>query len=224
MRKMPGRLIGVSARHAGDTALRMALQTREQHIRRERQRATSAPRRCCWPSWPECTRVWHGPEGLRKIATRVHVATTALARSLETLGHDVGDGPWFDTLRVKLGSGAKQQGVLDAAAAKRINLRAFADGTVGVTLDETVTPADLKDLLDAFAAGTGKTAAVQGAASGAMSSPATNLGAFARTEPYMQQQVFSMYHAEHEMLRYLWRLQGKDLSLVHSMIRSGRAP
>ncbi|MFO0784609.1 MAG: aminomethyl-transferring glycine dehydrogenase, partial [Phycisphaerales bacterium] len=115
--------------------------------------------------------------------------------------------------------GAQQAGVTAAAAARRINLRSFGDGTVGVALDETVTPADLQDLLDAFATGTGKRAPL--VADLAATAPATNLGAMARTTPFMQQQVFSQYHGEHEMLRYLWRLQGKDLSLVHSMIPLG---
>ncbi|MBL9140872.1 MAG: aminomethyl-transferring glycine dehydrogenase [Phycisphaerae bacterium] len=232
VRKMPGRLIGVSRDSAGNTALRMAIQTREQHIKRERATSNICTAQVLLAVMAGMYGVWHGPEGLKAIATRVHRATNALAAALRAMGHDVGSDPWFDTLRVKLGSGATQQGVVAAAAAKRINLRSFADGTVGVSLDETVTPVDVQDLADAFAAGTGKTAprvvdlaraavAAAGAPGAPGSTSSSSLGAFARATPFMQQPVFSMYHAEHEMLRYLWRLQGKDLSLVHSMIPLG---
>ncbi len=219
VRKMPGRLIGVSRDSSGQPALRMAIQTREQHIKRERATSNICTAQVLLAVMAGMYGTWHGPEGLKAIATRVHRATNTLAAGLRALGHDVGNAAWFDTLRVKLGSGAQQAGVTAAAAARRINLRSFGDGTVGVALDETVTPADLQDLLDAFATGTGKRAPL--VADLAATAPAANLGAMARTTPFMQQQVFSQYHGEHEMLRYLWRLQGKDLSLVHSMIPLG---
>ncbi len=219
VRRMPGRLIGVSRDSSGAPALRMAIQTREQHIKRERATSNICTAQVLLAVIAGAYGTWHGPEGLKRIAGQVHCATNTLAAALRALGHDCGTGAWFDTLRVKLGGGATTQAVLAAAGAKKINLRTYGDGTLGVSLDETTTPADLQDLIEAFSYGTGKPAPkvaefVRGAS-------APNLGAFARTTPFMQQEVFGAYHAEHEMLRYLWRLQSKDLSLVHSMIPLG---
>jgi len=219
VRKMPGRLIGMSRDSAGNPALRMAIQTREQHIKRERATSNICTAQVLLAVIAGMYGAWHGPEGLKAIASRVHRAANTLAAGLKALGHDCGTHAWFDTLRVRLGGGATQQGVMAAAAAKRINLRAFGDGSVGVALDETVSPSDLQDLIEAFAAGTGKPAPK--VAELARTAPVANLGSFARTGAFMQQPTFASYHGEHEMLRYLWRLQGKDLSLVHSMIPLG---
>ena len=219
VRKMPGRLIGISRDSAGEPALRMAIQTREQHIKRERATSNICTAQVLLAVIAGMYGAWHGPEGLKAIAGRIHRATNTLAAGLKTLGHDCGTHAWFDTLRVKLGGGATQQGVIAAAAVKKINLRTYGDGTVGVTLDETVTAADLQDLFEVFATGTGKPAPK--ATDVVRTAPETNLGTCARTGTFMQQAAFSHYHTEHEMLRYLWRLQGKDLSLVHSMIPLG---
>ncbi len=219
VRKMPGRLIGMSRDSAGNPALRMAIQTREQHIKRERATSNICTAQVLLSVIAGMYGTWHGPEGLKAIASRVHRAANTLASGLKALGHDCGTHAWFDTLRVKLGGGSTQQAVTAAAAVKKINLRAYGDGSVGVALDESVTPADLQDLLEAFAAGTGKQAPK--VADLARTAQATNLGTFARAGTFMQQPVFARFHSEHEMLRYLWRLQGKDLSLVHSMIPLG---
>ncbi len=219
VRRMPGRLIGMSRDTTGAPALRMAIQTREQHIKRERATSNICTAQVLLAVIAGMYGAWHGPEGLKAIANRVHLATNTLAAALRTLGHDCGTHAWFDTVRVKLGGGATQQGVLAAAAAKQINFRTYADGTLGVTLDETVTPADLQDVIDIFATGTGKPAPK--VADVARTINTSNLGTFARVGTFMQQPVFSQYHSEHEMLRYLWRLQSKDLSLVHSMIPLG---
>ena len=219
VRKMPGRLIGMSRDSAGNPALRMAIQTREQHIKRERATSNICTAQVLLSVIAGMYGTWHGPEGLKAIASRVHRAANTLASGLKALGHDCGTHAWFDTLRVKLGGGSTQQAVIAAAAVRKINLRAYGDGSVGVALDESVTPADLQDLLEAFAAGTGKQAPK--VADLARTAQATNLGTFARAGTFMQQPVFARFHSEHEMLRYLWRLQGKDLSLVHSMIPLG---
>jgi glycine dehydrogenase len=229
VRKMPGRLIGVSRDATGQTALRMAIQTREQHIKRERATSNICTAQVLLAVMAGMYGAWHGPEGLKSIAMRVHRSVNTLAAALKTLGHDPGQGPWFDTLRVKVAGGVQgAAAVVSAAAAKRINLRAYGDGSLGVSLDESVTPADVQDVIDAFAAGASGTASKSTPGKSApkvadlsSTAPENMLGAFARTDPYMQQPVFSLYHAEHEMLRYLWRLQGKDLSLVHSMIPLG---
>jgi glycine dehydrogenase len=219
VRKMPGRLIGVSRDSTGAPALRMAIQTREQHIKRERATSNICTAQVLLSVIAGMYGTWHGPDGLKAIASRVHRAANALAAACKALGHDCGTGHWFDTLRVKLGGGATTQAVLSAAAAKRINLRSFADGSIGVSLDETVTPADLQDLVDVFAAGTGKPA--PRVADLARTAADSNIGPMARAGTFMQQPVFRQFHGEHEMLRYMWRLQGKDLSLVHSMIPLG---
>jgi glycine dehydrogenase len=221
VRKMPGRLIGVSRDATGQPALRMAIQTREQHIKRERATSNICTAQVLLAVMAGMYGAWHGPDGLKAIATRVHRSVNTLAAALRALGHDAGDGPWFDTVRVKVAGGASAAAkVQSAAAAKRINLRTFADGTLGVSFDESVTPSDVQDVIDAFAVAASNKSTPR-ATELARTAPASNLGAFERTDAFMQQAVFSQYHAEHEMLRYLWRLQGKDLSLVHSMIPLG---
>ena len=217
VRKMPGRLIGVSRDSAGKPALRMAIQTREQHIKRERATSNICTAQVLLSVIAGMYGTWHGPEGLKAIASRVHRAANTLATGLKALGHDCGTHAWFDTLRVKLGGGATQQAVLAAAAKARLNLRAYGDGTLGVTLDESTSLAEVDTLLAVFAGG--KSGAPSAASVEAKSGilPA----AFTRTAPLMQHEVFNRYHGEHEMLRYINKLVSRDLSLVHSMITLG---
>jgi glycine dehydrogenase len=225
VRKLPGRIIGVSRDSHGNRALRMAIQTREQHIRRDKATSNICTAQVLLAVMAGMYGVYHGPEGLKKIADRVHRLTLTLARGLAKLGHDCGDnvknGAFFDTLRIKLGGGITANDVLAAATAHRINLRNYGDdtqnGALGVTIDEATTLADIDVLLEVFAGGKKLTisAASLEATTGAI--PA----AFARTAPFMQHEVFTRYHGEHEMLRYINRLASKDLSLVHSMITLG---
>ena len=207
-RQVPGRIIGVSQDRHGATALRMALQTREQHIRREKATSNICTAQVLLANIAGFYAVYHGPRGLRAIAEYVHGQTRRLAAALEAAGHEVLHGAFFDTLRVRTAEG------LDAVAVARdeygINLRAYPDGTVGVALDETVTEADLEDLVEAFG----------GALLPDLEAPGYD-GPLARTAPFLEHPTFSRYHAEHEMLRYLKRLENKDLSLVHSMIPLG---
>ena len=207
-RKIPGRIIGVSQDRHGDTALRMALQTREQHIRREKATSNICTAQVLLANIAGFYAVYHGPDGLREIARYVHGQAQRLADALEEAGHTVLHADFFDTLRVEVGGG--QDVVAVARDQFEINLRTYDDGTVGVALDETVTDEDLADLVQAFGG-----AALPEAASGGYA------GVRRRETGFLDHPTFERYHSEHEMLRYLKRLENKDLSLVHSMIPLG---
>ncbi len=221
-RQMPGRLIGVSVDARGRTAFRMALQTREQHIRRDKATSNICTAQVLLAIMAGMYAVYHGPDGLRRIAERVHALAKVLALGLARQGHRVVHADVFDTLRVApAGSGAA---VRAAAEARRINLRYFDDGTVGVALDETTGAADLADLLAVFAA------AGPGGAAGAGDTDVAALaaavepgyrGALPRATPYLTHPTFNRYHSETELMRYLKRLENKDLSLTSSMIPLG---
>ncbi|MBX3363862.1 MAG: aminomethyl-transferring glycine dehydrogenase [Phycisphaeraceae bacterium] len=217
VRRMPGRIIGVSRDAQGDPALRMAIQTREQHIRREKATSNICTAQALLAIMASMYAVYHGPQGLRQIAKRVHGATRALANGLRAIGHDIGNEPFFDTLRVRLGHGSTAD-VLDAARARRINLRDNHDGTLGISLDETVDRSLLVHLLESFSIGrpTPDIADVESSAlTGDFSGP------LARTSSYLTHPVFNSHHSETELLRYIFKLQGRDLSLAHSMIPLG---
>ena len=206
-RQLPGRIIGVSKDRHGNPALRMALQTREQHIRREKATSNICTAQALLANMAAFYAVYHGPDGLRAIAEYVHGATNALATALVDAGHDVLHGDRFDTLRVRP---AGTSDVVAAARAENVNLRAFEDGTVGVALDETVTPDDLAAIARAF-----------GADFDGAFEPAAYAGAMPRTTDFLTHPVFHSYHSETEMMRFLKRLENKDLSLAHSMIALG---
>jgi glycine dehydrogenase len=216
-RQMPGRIIGVSKDAEGHVAYRMALQTREQHIRREKATSNICTAQVLLAVMAGMYAVYHGPEGLRRIARRVHALTVLLAAGLRRLGHDVGRDPFFDTLRVRLSpsQGAK---VRSEARARRINLRAYDDGSVGISLDETTLPRHLVRLFDVFSGGRPVAFTPEDLAQEAdfeIREP------HARQSAFLTHDVFNSHHSEHEMLRYMHRLQERDLSLVTSMIPLG---
>jgi glycine dehydrogenase len=216
-RDMPGRIIGVSRDSRGKRALRMSLQTREQHIRREKATSNICTAQVLLAVMAGMYATYHGPEGLRAIAERVHGCAATLAAGLEKLGLRVAHARYFDTLRVEF-SDARADKLLETARAARINLRKLADNAVGVALDETVTTADLRALLEVFGGPAGAKLELDTLArSAARSFPAP----FARTSRYLTHPVFNSYHAEHEMLRYIRKLEGRDLSLTSSMIPLG---
>jgi glycine dehydrogenase len=216
-RKMPGRIIGVSVDADGNPALRMALQTREQHIRREKATSNICTAQVLLAIMAGAYAVYHGPAGVRAIAQRVRDLTAVLARGLERLGHEVLTEVFFDTIRVRPTGGS--DALLLAAAARRINLRDFGDGTLGIALDETVRPEDLDDL---FAVFNGAVASSFDARALADEADAPALPpALERTSDYLTHEVFNRHHSETEMLRYLHRLEARDLSLNHSMIPLG---
>ena len=210
-RQIPGRIIGVSRDAEGRPAYRMALQTREQHIRREKATSNICTAQVLLAVMAGMYAVYHGPEGLRRIARRVHSLTAALAQALRAAGLDLGRETFFDTLRVRLPQG-RAGAVLEAARQRRINLRDFGDGSLGVALDETTTEDEVTLLLEAFGVGPGS-----GLDADAGEIPAS----FARTSPFLTHDVFNTHHSEHEMLRYMRMLESRDLSLTTSMIPLG---
>jgi glycine dehydrogenase len=209
-RHMPGRLVGISKDAEGHSAVRLALQTREQHIRREKATSNICTAQVLLAIMASMYAIYHGPEGLKRIARRVHELTARLAAGLRRRGFDLGQDVFFDTLRVRVPQGEAER-IHREARARRINLRPYHDGSVGVALDETVGPDDVQDLLDAFG---GKDGAGDSGSSSA-------LDPHARTSAFLTHDVFNRHHSEHEMLRYNFRLQARDLSLATSMIPLG---
>ncbi|HMN96635.1 MAG TPA: aminomethyl-transferring glycine dehydrogenase [Phycisphaerales bacterium] len=224
VRRTPGRLIGVSRDAHGNPAYRMAIQTREQHIRRDRATSNICTAQVLLAIMAGMYAVWHGPEGLRRIGDRVHRMTAGLADALRALGHECGDRPFFDTLAVRIGRHLDAESVHAAAHARRINFRRMepgergVDGVVGVSLDEATTPEDLRAILECFGASELKAAAL---VEHEVLRGEPVLGIFARQSGYLAHPVFRTHHSEHEMLRYIFRLQGRDLSLAQSMIPLG---
>jgi glycine dehydrogenase len=228
-RKLPGRLIGVSEDAHGNRALRMALQTREQHIRREKATSNICTAQVLLAVMSGMYAVYHGPGGLRAIAERVGSLAAVLARGLERLGARVRHKTFFDTVRVD-GSVSDVDGWIKAAAARKMNLRRFSSESLTIALDETTTAVDVTRLLEVFAAA-GRAnegeAKKDSKAAGAPSVEALArevslpFGAAARKSAYLTHPTFNTHHSETEMLRYMRRLESRDLSLTHAMIPLG---
>ena len=205
-RVMPGRLIGVSVDAAGNPALRMALQTREQHIRRDKATSNICTAQVLLAVMAGFYACWHGPEGLKAMAEAIHAKTQGLAGALKAAGHDLVSETFFDTLTVKVKGGAKA--VLAAAAKVGINLRAVDKDHVGITLDETTAHETLHKLLEIFGA----------KRAGHLGGIPMNL---IRHSAFLSHPVFHRYRTETEMMRYMRLLQGKDLALDQAMIPLG---
>ena len=212
-RLMPGRIIGVSRDANGHTAMRMALGTREQHIRREKATSNICTAQVLLAVMSGMYAVFHGPDGLVRIAKRVHHLAETFAAAARSLGHSVLHDVFFDTVRVSPKGGASA--VRQAAERRQINLRYFADGTIGVSMGETTTAADLGDLLVIFG---GTADAVDATAKGV--DPRFD-ERFARTSAFLTHSVFHTHRSETDFQRYVRSLEAKDLSLVHSMISLG---
>ncbi|HUG54003.1 MAG TPA: aminomethyl-transferring glycine dehydrogenase [Vicinamibacteria bacterium] len=215
-RQLPGRIVGVSKDRHGRPALRLALQTREQHIRRDKATSNICTAQVLLAVMASMFAVYHGPDGLRGIARRVHRLTAVLAAGLRRLGYDLGGAAFFDTLRVSVGGRAAE--VLALARSRRLNLRDHGDGSIGISLDETVLERDLWALWNAFDGGRESGFSIEEILEEVKEDYAAPL---ARTSPYLQHEVFNRHHSEHEMLRYVHRLQARDLSLTTSMIPLG---
>jgi glycine dehydrogenase len=216
VRRMPGRLIGVSRDSHGKPAMRLSIQTREQHIRRDKATSNICTAQALLANMAALYGIYHGPDGLRRIAERVHRLAGTLAAGATALGHELVAKAFFDTLHIRL-KGTDAAKVTAAARERGMNLRSFSDGTIGIALDETTLPADLQDLLDCLAAGTGKAAPRVSELKSVTAVPES----LRRTGTFMAQDIFNRYHSETELLRYIFHLQGKDLSLAHSMIPLG---
>ena len=211
-RLVPGRIIGVSKDVNGKPALRLALQTREQHIRRDKATSNICTAQVLLAVMASMYAVYHGPDGLRAIAQNIHELTATLAAGLKKLGYKISSENFFDTLRVELGN-TKLEAILDAANERNINLRIFDNSTVGISLDETTTEADLIDIWQIFA--------LKDQLPFTEKELSISDYQLSRTSKYLTHPVFNRYHSETELLRYLHQLESKDLSLTTSMIPLG---
>jgi glycine dehydrogenase len=212
VRHMPGRIIGVSLDAQGHTALRMALQTREQHIRREKATSNICTAQALLAIISAMYAVYHGPKGVKAIAQHVHGLAAQLARGLAQLGYKLRHEEFFDTVAVQV-EAAQLGTIFTAAEARKMNFRRIDGRTIGVALDETTTPEDVRDILAAFAGARG------------VPEPAGEESrlprALQRKSAYLGHPVFNTHHSETEMLRYLRLLESRDLSLTRSMIPLG---
>ncbi|XP_030552511.1 glycine dehydrogenase (decarboxylating), mitochondrial [Rhodamnia argentea] len=214
-RMMPGRIIGVSVDSSGKPALRMAMQTREQHIRRDKATSNICTAQALLANMAAMYAVYHGPEGLKTIAQRVHGLAGAFALGLKKLGVEVQELPFFDTVKVKC---ADAHAIADVAYKNEINLRIVDKHTITVAFDETTILDDVDKLFKVFACG--KPVPFSAASLAPEVQTAVPSGLI-RESPILTHPIFNMYHTEHELLRYIHRLQLKDLSLCHSMIPLG---
>ena len=239
-RQMPGRMIGVSVDAHGRPAYRMALQTREQHIRRERATSNICTAQALLANVAGMYAAYHGPAGLREIALRAHGLARRLADRLQALGILVRHDAYFDTLRVDPGAAGGAAAARSAAEAERINFRYHPDGDIGIALDETTTAADVDDIVDVFARAAGAPAGSASVPAGSSAArpdpvlPASSVpapddplaapswpGALRRTSPFLTHPVFNRHQSELQMMRYLKRLERKDVGLDTSMIPLG---
>jgi glycine dehydrogenase len=212
-RHLPGRIVGVSKDAQGRPALRLALQTREQHIRREKATSNICTAQVLLAIMASMYAVYHGADGLKKIAERIHRLTAALASGLQRLGCEIANENFFDTLRIQV-RGRSIKDVLRTAETRRVNLRVYDSETVGVSLDEATSSEDLELLLRIFNADRPLNFRVEDL-------EIANLDLPSRKTPFLTHPVFNRYHSETEMLRYIRRLESRDLSLTTSMIPLG---
>jgi glycine dehydrogenase len=212
-RIMPGRLIGASIDANGKPGYRLALQTREQHIRREKATSNICTAQVLLAIMASMYAVYHGPDGLRRIASRVRLLTGVLAAAFKDAGYKLNDAPVFDTLKIS-GGPRTQADIHGAALAAEVNLRYFADGSIGVSFDEASGVSSLKLLFAIF----GLDGNLEQLADGVKLNYASP---HQRTTDFLTHPVFNSYQSETEMMRYITRLQKRDLSLAHSMIPLG---
>jgi glycine dehydrogenase len=215
-RSVPGRIIGVSKDTRGKPALRMAMQTREQHIRREKANSNICTAQVLLANMASFYAVYHGPKGLKNIATRINRLATVLANGLTAKGAELANDTWFDTITLNVGE--DKDALLAAGVAAGVNFRRDLAGQIGITIDETTTRDDIAQLFDIILG------ADHGLDVATLDSEVTGQSfsdALVRTSQYLTHEVFNKYHSETEMMRYIRRLEGKDLALNHSMISLG---
>jgi glycine dehydrogenase len=216
-RLIPGRIIGVSKDVKGKLALRMALQTREQHIRREKATSNICTSQALLAIMAGMYAIYHGPEGLKEIALQCHQSAGILSEKLSELGFNQIYKNYFDTLKIKLPVTVSQHDIQNLALNKKVNLKYFDDGDIGISVDETTNISDINTLIEIFA-------------SSVLQQPPKVLQIgnsiyfdklFLRKSDYLKAEVFLKYHSETEMMRYIKKLERKDLSLTDSMISLG---
>lgn len=213
-RSMPGRLIGVSKDAQGKPALRLSLQTREQHIRREKATSNICTAQVLLAVIASMYAVYHGPEGLKRIASRVHAMTILLSKALQQAGFAIKNPLFFDTLHIE--AGTKQSKILSESKKQEMNFRIIDSTHLGIQLDERVTLQDLKEIVGCFCSTTAEVF------DDIVCEPSLIAGSsFERKSPTLPHPIFSQHHSETEMLRYIRKLEAKDLSLTTSMIPLG---
>ena len=220
VRQMPGRIIGVSVDVRGQTAYRMALQTREQHIRREKATSNICTAQALLSNMAAMYAVHHGADGLRAIARRVHGSAQILSAALEAMGVHQTNPHFFDTLKIKLPSADLVDRVRSAALEAEMNFRYLEDGHVGISVDETTSVGDIADIVSVFGKAVGVAPPDVETQAGGADAPAVPPG-LARTSAFLTHPVFSTYRTETGMMRYLRRLERKDIGLDTSMIPLG---
>lgn len=220
-RQIPGRIIGLTVDAQGNKAFRLALQTREQHIKRDKATSNICTAQALMATMSAMYAVWHGPCGLKAIAEDVHQMAASLAVGAAALGYTQENKAYFDTLYLALPAGVAMDGLRKAALAAEINFH-YADAThIGVSLDETTAMADVEAILNVLATAAGKTAGSVKAEAAAQEAQRAIPAAMQRQSAYLQHPVFHRYHSETDMMRYLKKLEEKDLSLNRAMIPLG---
>lgn len=217
-RAMPGRIIGISKDTYGKEALRMALQTREQHIKREKATSNICTAQALLATMSSFYAVYHGPEGLKTIASRIHTIASHVSEELKEMGYKQLNGSFFDTLKIKLPEGISTQEIRVNTEMRGINLRYFESGELGISIDETTNASRVHELLAAFAmsAGSSKVFMLE-----ELPVKCTLKETQLRKSDFLLHPTFNNYHTETELMRYIKRLERKDISLAHSMISLG---
>ena len=216
-RNMPGRIIGLSKDKYGHLCYRMALQTREQHIKREKATSNICTAQALLATMAGFYAVWHGAEGICEIARRIHSIASWLDKQAAKLGYAEQNEAFFDTLRLRLPAHVSQEKLQTIALSKEVNLRYFENGDIGISVDEATTPTDASHLLMIL----GIAAEESVHEMGDIPETSSLKEEMCRRSPYLTHEVFRLYHTETEMMRYIKRLERKDISLAHSMISLG---
>ncbi len=218
-RLLPGRIIGVSVDSSGNPALRMALQTREQHIRREKATSNICTAQALLAIMASMYGVYHGPHGVKAIAEKIHHLACGMSEQLEKFGLKNENKNFFDTISVSVADKILMQKIKTIAEGKQINF-SYTEKNISISIDETTSGKDAKEIVEVFAEALGKNSSVP-ALNGETNKSVIKNSSFNRQSKYLTHPVFNSYHSETEMMRYIKRLENKDLSLTHSMISLG---
>jgi len=216
-RSMPGRIIGVSIDSNGKPALRMALQTREQHIKRERATSNICTAQALLANMSGMYAQYHGPEGLKRIASHIHQSTCTLSRAIEKLGYKIANSQFFDTLDIRIPKGVEADKLEELSLKKEMNLNFFYDGKIIVSMDEITTLEEINTLVEIFAEAAGKKPEKVDSLCDCICINEK----FLRKSDFLTQEAFNRYHSETDMMRYIKMLESRDISLAYSMIPLG---